>query len=188
MAKLENDFLEKCTYKDYPANGVSFIDIFPILREFYPQDFEQKFSGRFEDSIVFVPEARGFLFYGHINPKLSVPLRKPNKLPGELYTFSYQKEYGEDALCFSLHHLKQAINCYLQTHKCEDNIIPITFFDDILATGGTTKAFISYIENIKVEGYSFKVKDCKFYIILNDLCGKDILSSLNIPITSVYEI
>lgn len=188
MAKLKNDLLEKCTYKDYPAKGVSFIDIFPILREFYPQDFGQKFSGRFEDSIVFVPEARGFLFYGHINPKLSVPLRKPNKLPGELYTFSYQKEYGEDALCFSLHHLKQAINCYLQTHKCEDNIIPITFFDDILATGGTTKAFISYIENIKVEGYSFKVKDCKFYIILNDLCGKDILSSLNIPITSVYEI
>lgn len=185
MIELDKNLLDRCSYKDYPQKGVNFIDIFPILMQYYPKDFINKYHNAFDNCITFVPEARGFLFYSNLNPKLTIALRKPNKLPGDVLQFSYQKEYGIDSLSFQKQHLINAINNYNQSHSTK--VIPVTFFDDILATGGTAKAFIKFIESINVEGYTFKVQSCKFYIILTQLPGYQSLSK-HFNVDAVYQI
>jgi Adenine/guanine phosphoribosyltransferases and related PRPP-binding proteins len=61
-----------------------------------------------------------------------VPVRKPGKLPYKTYSISYELEYGKSTLEMHV----DAIN------KGEKVII----VDDVLATGGTTKAIIKLVE------------------------------------------
>ena len=66
-----------------------------------------------------------------------VPIRKPNKLPGEILEEVYLKEYGEDRI---------------QIHKdslCSDDIVLI--HDDLLATGGTVTAACDLISKLGVQ-------------------------------------
>ena len=74
-------------------------------------------------------ESRGFLFASPLSYILSKPhvlMRKKNKLPAEKYSVDFELEYGKATL---------------EIHK--DSIAPkekIIIIDDLIATGGTSKA------------------------------------------------
>jgi len=94
-------------------------------------------------------EARGFIIGAPVAYKLGVgflPIRKPNKLPSEIESISYQLEYGENTL--EMH--KDAISD-------GDRIMVV---DDLLATGGTTAAVFKLIEKLggKIVGASFIIE------------------------------
>ncbi|MFV0558354.1 MAG: adenine phosphoribosyltransferase [Enterococcus sp.] len=146
---------------DYPAKGVTFRDISPLMadgqayREATKQIVDYAKESRIE--MVVGPEARGFIVGCPVAYELGVgfaPVRKPGKLPRETIEVSYDLEYGSDTL--TIH---------------ADAIQPgqrVLICDDLLATGGTIKATIDLIE--KLGGI---VVGCAFLIELEALNGRD---------------
>ena len=102
------------------------------------------------------PESRGFLFGILVAEYLGVPfvpVRKPGKLPREVYRQVYKLEYGEDEL--QIH--KDALG--------EDDTVVIV--DDLLATGGTAEAACRLVEQSGAQ-----VEESAFVIELDDLGGR----------------
>ncbi|KAG8704037.1 adenine phosphoribosyltransferase [Ceratobasidium sp. 395] len=99
-------------HPDFPKKGITFLDLFPILRN--PVAFETlithlihhitshtipKLESKKIDAIVGL-DARGFLLGPIIALRLGaafVPVRKKGKLPGKCTTAVYEKEYGADS-------------------------------------------------------------------------------------------
>jgi len=170
------EFINKhCITQDFPVLGVKFVDIFPLLRHTCLYDVQEYFH--IDEPVIFTPEARGFLFMDAIGIEKCVPIRKAGKLPGELVHFSSTKEYGTDELYFQVDALKELIK---DDHTTVHEVV---FFDDILATGGTAKSFIDFIESFRIGGHSFKVTRCCFYIELTALKGRD---NISVPVDAVY--
>ncbi|MFN3316388.1 MAG: adenine phosphoribosyltransferase [Raineya sp.] len=124
---------------DFPKKGIVFKDITTLLKE--PEAFATttemlyNFSKNLGVQKVAAIESRGFLFGSLLAQKLGagfVPIRKPRKLPAEVYSQSYTLEYGEDTI--EMH--KDAIK------KGEK----VLLHDDLLATGGTAEAACKLIE------------------------------------------
>ncbi len=125
--------------KNFPKPGIGFKDISPILNN--PKIFNEVIdwmSEQAKDADVIVgPDARGFLFGTPVAYKIKKPfvmVRKPGKLPCETVERKYDLEYGSNIL---------------QMHK--GSIKPgqkVIIVDDLLATGGTTKAIINLIEEM----------------------------------------
>src|SRR5205807_9145951 len=109
-------------------------------------------AAQFEDvkvDTVIGVEARGFIFAPALAYHLGagfVPVRKPNKLPAECASISYDLEYGQDTL--EIH--RDAIG---DGHR-------VIIADDLLATGGTAKAVCDLVEGLggKIEGLVFVVE------------------------------
>lgn len=116
-------------HKDWPKPGINFIDVNGILTDPVSYDTCIKWlkTLAFEKpptSIVAI-ESRGFLFGSPIANSLKLPLiivRKPNKLPGELKTITYDTEYSTDSLSIQA-------NAPIGERPL--------IVDDLLATGGT---------------------------------------------------
>ena len=120
---------------DYPKPGILFKDITPLLADgpgfgVVIDEFARSIRALDQriDAIVGI-ESRGFILGGAIAKALEigfVTVRKPGKLPRDVYRKEYALEYGIDAL---------------ELHKDlltpEDNVIIV---DDVLATGGTALA------------------------------------------------
>jgi adenine phosphoribosyltransferase len=90
-----------------------------------------------------------------------VPVRKPGKLPREVATVSYEKEYGVDTLCM---------------HK--DSIKPgqrVLVTDDLLATGGTIEATINLVKRL-----GGVIAGVAFLIELTDLDGARLLKDYDV--------
>ncbi|XP_047328080.1 adenine phosphoribosyltransferase 5-like [Impatiens glandulifera] len=98
------------------------------------------FVDRYRDmgiSVVAGIEARGLFFGPSIALAIGakfVPLRKPNKLPGEVISESYVLEYGTDCLEMDVISVKPG-----------DRAVVI---DDLVATGGTLSAAITLLERM----------------------------------------
>jgi len=120
---------------DFPKPGINFYDITTLLQNpeglrntieaLYGQVADEKI-----DTVIGV-ESRGFIFATPLAVKLNagfVPVRKPNKLPHEKVSVSYDLEYGQDTL--EMH--KDAVG---EGHR-------VLIVDDLLATGGTAKAVV----------------------------------------------
>jgi adenine phosphoribosyltransferase len=126
---------------DFPKKGIIFKDITTLLKN--PVALKLTLDSLYDrvkdlkiDKVVGI-EARGFIFGAMLAQKLNagfVPLRKPGKLPAEVYNQSYQLEYGTDSI--EIH--KDAISK-------GDRVL---LHDDLLATGGTAKAACDLIEKI----------------------------------------
>lgn len=117
------------------------------------------------DAIIAI-DARGFIFGSAISFSLSKPMivaRKPDKLPGDLISKSYNLEYGSNSLSIQ----KNALE------KFESFAI----VDDLLATGGTAKCVIDILRDLnkKIEGLSVLIE-------LKELNGRD---NLEIPVNSL---
>jgi adenine/guanine phosphoribosyltransferase-like PRPP-binding protein len=78
-------------------------------------------------------ESRGFFLWhcasSGIECGFYIPVRKPNKLPYETISATYDLEYGTDTLKYMLMQFKRRPN-------------PI--HDDVLATGGTAQRYVNY--------------------------------------------
>lgn len=118
---------------DFPRPGVIFKDITPLLSD--PKGFAacvdalaDRFGGERVDKVLGV-EARGFIIATPVAYRLGagfVPVRKKGKLPWQVYSDTYDLEYGSDTL---------------EVHR--DSLLPgerALVLDDVLATGGTAAA------------------------------------------------
>ena len=117
---------------DFPETGILFKDITPLLADHDALHATiQWMADALEDiDYVISPEARGFIF-GTAAACMSrkagfIPLRKPGKLPRNVFSETYGLEYGTDELQMHIDDLPKGAK--------------VAFIDDVLATGGTLKA------------------------------------------------
>lgn len=138
MKKLE-DYVR--TIKDFPEKGIMFRDVTSVLQD--PEglhlavDTMEELVKDLEYDVIVGPESRGFIFgmpIAYNNRKPFVLIRKEGKLPCETVSKEYELEYG---------------TAVIEMHK--DSIKPgqkVLIVDDLIATGGTTKAMIELIESL----------------------------------------
>lgn len=157
------------TVPDYPVPGIQFRDITTLLQK--PHLFKKMIDAMTSqwksyhiDAILSI-ESRGFIMAGAIAYNLEtafIPLRKPQKLPFETYSVSYELEYGAT----DMHIHKDA----LDGHK---NLLII---DDLLATGGTVIAAVELIKNFQNK----EIVGAGFVVNLPELGGNTKLEGLGI--------
>jgi len=138
---------------DFPKEGIVFKDINPIYKE--PKIWNKlllpliKLISSTKPDYIAGIESRGFISASAIAFKLEIgfiPIRKPNKLPGEVIGVNYKLEYGDDRL-------------EIQKNSIKKNS-KIIIIDDLLATGGTAGAAGNLIKAAggKLIGYAFLVE------------------------------
>ena len=164
------------TILDYPVKGIKFRDITTLLQN--SNHFEKLIDEMIKpwqnekiDAILSI-ESRGFIMAGALAYKLKtafIPLRKPDKLPGETFSVSYTLEYGST----EMHIHKDALN----NHK---NLLII---DDLLATGGTAIAAVDLINKFENKN----IVGAGFIINLPELKGDQKLKERGIKIHSIMD-
>lgn len=179
-------------YKDFPKEGVNFIDIMPFL--YSKETFQEVISEL--DSLVdtpnlAVPEARGFLFGAPLlmtggAVENVIPVRKSGKLPfseGDLVGLDIMKEYGADKLFFR--------KSDVAAGPLAGDVIEVTILDDILATGGTAEALARSLMETPVvkDGVERRVvvKKFVFLVEIDDLHGAGRLSEIA-PVASLIHL
>lgn len=138
---------------DFPKPGILFYDITTLLKD--PKclrsiidDLIKQYEGAGITKVVGM-ESRGFILASplayHLNAGF-VPVRKPGKLPSDVFEVQYDLEYGSNSL--SIH--RDAIQ---QGEK-------VLILDDLLATGGTAAATIHLIHQLGgvIAGVGFLVE------------------------------
>jgi len=149
------------TVADWPAPGVQFRDITPLLQD--PQVFRaliHTFVHRYMDparrpDLVAGLDARGFIIGSVIAYELGVgfvPIRKKGKLPYETVQETYELEYGSATV--ELH-----TDAVRPGHR-------VLLVDDLVATGGTMLAGMKLIEKLGGE-----VCECAAIVDLPELGG-----------------
>lgn len=124
---------------DFPEEGIIFRDVTSVLQDAeglrLAIDTMQGLIRDLEIDVVAGAESRGFIFGTPIAYNLKKPfvlIRKKGKLPCETIEKEYELEYGK---------------AVIEMHK--DAIKPgqkVLLVDDLIATGGTTKAMIDLVE------------------------------------------
>jgi adenine phosphoribosyltransferase len=179
-------------YPDFPKPGIDFIDILPFLsnKEAFNQLIADIDAHTHCPNVVTV-EARGFLFAAPLltQSKLVehiIPIRKKGKLPyaeGDLHDVEIMKEYGADHVYYRLSDIAAG--------KPEGDTFYLTFFDDILATGGTACGIAEALnrEVIHLDGkeYKVRVKEFLFIVEFPDLYDHDLINSIA-PVHSFIKI
>ncbi len=138
---------------DFPKPGILFYDITTLLKD--PKclrsiidDLIKQYEGAGITKVVGM-ESRGFILASplayHLNAGF-VPVRKPGKLPADVFEVQYDLEYGSNSL--SIH--RDAIQ---EGEK-------VLILDDLLATGGTAAATIQLIRQLggDIAGVGFLVE------------------------------
>ncbi len=140
-----HDFLAQHirTVPDWPAPGVQFRDITPLLQD--PVVFHRvidAFVQRYSDPVlrpdkVAALDARGFILGGVVAHALHrgfVPIRKKGKLPYRTVQETYDLEYGS-----------AAVEIHVDSVQPGERVLLI---DDLIATGGTMMAGWRLIEKL----------------------------------------
>ena len=142
---------------DYPIPGVTFRDITTTLQN--PEALHEAIDQMCEMlkdvdfDIVVGSESRGFIFgvpIAYAMHKGFVPVRKPGKLPYKVISKEYSLEYGTDKLEMHVDAIKPGQK--------------VVIVDDLIATGGTSKAMIELIEEA-----GGQVVDTVFFIELSSV-------------------
>lgn len=172
MKKLE-DYVRNI--ENFPKEGIIFRDITTVIGD--KDGFKMAVDGIIEKlngvdfNVVVGPEARGFIFGAPVAYTLNKSfalIRKKGKLPCETISEDYELEYG---------------TATLEMHK--DSIKPgdkVVIVDDLIATGGTTKAMIKLIERLGGE----VVRICNV-IELVDLKGRENLKGYQVESLIQFE-
>ncbi|MEN6371976.1 MAG: adenine phosphoribosyltransferase [Armatimonadota bacterium] len=159
---------------DFPADGILFYDITPVLqdRKAFKEvvcSMADKVRGLNPDVVVGI-ESRGFLLGAPIALELGVgfvPVRKIGKLPAETIRAEYALEYGTNAV--EIH--KDAIRSGQR----------VVIVDDLLATGGTASASVQLVEELGGE-----VAGLVFLVELTFLNGRDRLAGYRLDTLVEY--
>jgi adenine phosphoribosyltransferase len=170
-----SDFLRNRirTVPDWPAPGVQFRDITPLLQN--PRTFRvliDAFVHRYMDrrpDVVAGLDARGFILGSVVAYELGVgfvPIRKKGKLPFTTVEETYELEYG---------------SATVELHT--DAVQPgqrVLLVDDLIATGGTAEGAVKLLRQLGAE-----VLAACFIIDLPDLGGADKLRKLDVPVRTL---
>lgn len=124
---------------DFPKPGIQFQDIStlfdnPECLKCMIDEVVDLYKDKGITKIIGV-ESRGFLLASAVAVRLGagvVMARKPGKLPGEVRSLSYSKEYGEDTICM----IEDCIS--------DDDVVLL--HDDLLATGGSMRAAYDLVQ------------------------------------------
>ncbi len=165
LAKLVADHLGEVP--DFPREGMVFIDITPLLGDAVAYkasiDALVELASPGIDVVVGM-EARGFMFAAPVALQLGVgfvPVRKPGKLPRDVYAESFELEYGRDTLTVHQDAIKPGAR--------------VLVIDDVLATGGTIGATSKLIQHLGAD-----LVDVAVVLELTDLSGRAHLADLGI--------
>ena len=160
---------------DFPHEGIIFRDITSVLEDGeglkLAVDSMQDLVKDLEYDVVVGPESRGFIFgtpIAYLNEKPFILIRKKGKLPCETIEKEYDLEYG-----------KAIIEIHKRSIKPGQKVLIV---DDLLATGGTTEAMISLIEELGGEVVGLVV-----LIELAGLNGRDKLKGYRVDSAICYE-
>jgi adenine phosphoribosyltransferase len=133
---------------DFPATGVVFKDITPVLADGQLfgdviRDMAARWRGQVD--VVTGIEARGFVFGAALALELGlgfVPIRKAGKLPGPTVALSYDLEYGS-----------ATIEVHDDSFRAGQRVLVV---DDVLATGGTAEAACRLVEQLGATVVAFE--------------------------------
>lgn len=124
---------------DYPVKGIMFFDVTTLFKNHRClMEIVDAICDMYRDkgiTKVAGVESRGFVVGAAVAAKLGagfVPVRKPGKLPAEIVSESYSKEYGTDVI-------------EMHTDAIEPGDV-VLVHDDILATGGTASAAVRLVK------------------------------------------
>lgn len=179
-------------YKDFPKEGIVFVDIIPLLQDkkIFAELIDE-IGARLTAPNIAAPEARGFLFSAPLmiaKPEVEsiIPIRKSGKLPyneGDLCDVEIEKEYGSDHLFYRLSDIAAA--------KAEGDEIHISILDDLLATGGTAEGVAESMmaQKIVKDGKEYKVviDEFIFLVELDFLKGAERLEKIA-PVKSIIHL
>jgi len=157
---------------DYPKKGIIFRDITPLLGnaelfKYVIDELAELCKNQGITKIVGI-ESRGFIFGAPLAYALGigfVPVRKKGKLPYKKIAAQFTLEYGTDTI--EMH----------EDALTKDN--KVILIDDLLATGGTTRAAIELINKLGA-----KTAFCLYVIELSALEGG---KTLNVPYKSLIK-
>ena len=160
-------------YPDFPAPGVLFRDITPLLRDAAAmRSVIRYWTTLIPEDVEYVvgTEARGFVLGAPLAYEIGagfIPVRKAGKLPGSPASLRYDLEYGSAEI------------------QIPENSLPAgartLIVDDLLATGGTAAATVELTRRFDAE-----VLGASFLIELEGLGGRDQLPE--VPLSTVWNI
>ena len=157
---------------DYPKKGIIFRDITPLLgnAELFKYVIDELAKLCKDQGITKIVgiESRGFIFGAPLAYALGigfVTVRKKGKLPYKKIAATFTLEYGSDT-----------IEMHEDALTKDDKVILI---DDLLATGGTTRAALELINKLGA-----KTAFCLYVIELSFLEGG---KTLNVPYKSLIK-
>ena len=156
------DFLRKTVRNipDFPIPGIQFKDVTPLFKtkeslSNLTSVLLEEYKDKGITKVVGI-ESRGFIMGPIMALELGagfVPIRKPGKLPADVFEEEYEKEYGLDKI---------------QIHQ--DSLSPddvVLIHDDLLATGGTMLAAYNLVRKMGVKKIYIN-----FIIELDELEGR----------------
>jgi len=153
---------------DFPEPGVLFKDIMPLLADpaclHEVTDLIADWAEPRKPDVILGAEARGFILGATVAYKLGcgfVAARRPGKLPWKTVSATYALEYGENSL--ELH-----ADAITRGQR-------VLVHDDVLATGGTAKATVELVEQLRGE-----VVGLPFIIELEFLNGRERLEGYDV--------
>ncbi|PKM53925.1 MAG: adenine phosphoribosyltransferase [Firmicutes bacterium HGW-Firmicutes-5] len=159
---------------DFPKEGIVFKDITTVLQDpaglrFAVDEFEKALKDVDFDLVV-GPESRGFIFgvpLAYNMNKGFIPVRKEGKLPYKTKSKEYDLEYGS-----------AVVEIHMDAIKPGDRVVVV---DDLLATGGTSKAMVELIE--EMGGIVVKMV---YLIELSFLKGREVLQGQDVEAIIKY--
>lgn len=165
------------TVPDWPAPGVQFRDITPLLQD--AKVFRvliDAFVHRYMDpgmrpDVVAGLDARGFILGAVVAYELNVgfvPIRKKGKLPFTTVEETYELEYGS-----------ATVELHTDAVKSGDRVLLI---DDLIATGGTMMAGKKLLEKLGAS-----VMEGAAIVDLPELGGSEKLRSSGLPLFTLLD-
>jgi adenine phosphoribosyltransferase len=138
---------------DYPKPGILFYDITTLLKDpsafrSVIDEFTSLYRGHKIAKVIGI-ESRGFILGSPLAHQLHagfVPVRRPGKLPADIFEVKYNLEYGSNSL--AIHRDAVAIG---------ERVLIV---DDLLATGGTAAATTNLVRQLggEIVGVAFLVE------------------------------
>ncbi len=159
---------------DFPKPGIVFYDITTLLKNAQAfgrivDELAARYKHQGITKVVGI-ESRGFILGGCLASRLGagfVPVRKPGKLPADIYEVKYNLEYGSNSL--AVH--RDAVDMGER----------VLIVDDLLATGGTAAATVHLVRQLGGE-----IAGLDFLVELKSLRGRDKLVGYEVHSTILY--